>query len=357
MNKVIKAVALYCKSGSSDKEYRLQITEIDDAVYNVDFMYGRRGQALKCGTKNKIPLGIEAAEKIYNSILKEKLTDSPPYIAVSESYYGVMGTAPVVQASNESIFIPHLLKPIDEDAVEAFLKDNLYCMQEKMDGKHVTMEFSNHRLVVRNKKGKSIGFNEDIENYFDFPCFIDCEQIGDKFYVFDMMAFNGDSLHQHSYPNRIKLLNKYFDVPSPFKVLPVASGYMEKSRMYKRLLKDGKEGVVFKKVNADYEPGARNLSMVKFKFYSTLTAMVCDEGRGGKRSVGLKLHGDGEWINVGNVSIPINHEVPKPGDCVEIKYLYAYKGGSLFQPIYLGKRDDCDGSDCGLHQVKYKSEE
>jgi hypothetical protein len=34
--------------------------------------------------------------------------------------------------------------------------------------------------------------------------------------------------------------------------------------------------------------------------------------------------------------------------------LYAYKGGSLYQPVYLGVRDDV-GADC-LADLKYKSE-
>ena len=41
------------------------------------------------------------------------------------------------------------------------------------------------------------------------------------------------------------------------------------------------------------------------------------------------------------------------GDMVEIKYLYAYKGGSLYQPQYLGIRDDKDTPD-KESQLKFK---
>jgi len=48
---------------------------------------------------------------------------------------------------------------------------------------------------------------------------------------------------------------------------------------------------------------------------------------------------------VGNVTIPSNHEVPQVGDIVEVRYLYYFRGGSLYQPVYLGKRSDLEKSD------------
>jgi bifunctional non-homologous end joining protein LigD len=40
-----------------------------------------------------------------------------------------------------------------------------------------------------------------------------------------------------------------------------------------------------------------------------------------------------------------------------VKYLYAYKqSGSIYQPVYLGPRTDIPASECGVDQLKYKSE-
>jgi bifunctional non-homologous end joining protein LigD len=36
--------------------------------------------------------------------------------------------------------------------------------------------------------------------------------------------------------------------------------------------------------------------------------------------------------------------------------LYAFKGGSVFQPVYLGVREDLTQEDCTLDQLKYKAE-
>ena len=57
-----------------------------------------------------------------------------------------------------------------------------------------------------------------------------------------------------------------------------------------------------------------------------------------------------------NVTIPSNKAIPAAGALVEIRYLYAYKGGSLYQATYLNERDDIEAGDCVLGQLKYKAE-
>ena len=48
---------------------------------------------------------------------------------------------------------------------------------------------------------------------------------------------------------------------------------------------------------------------------------------------------DGALVGVGNVTIPVNHEIPGEGDLIHVRYLYAFRGGSLYQPVYLGSRE------------------
>jgi bifunctional non-homologous end joining protein LigD len=77
-----------------------------------------------------------------------------------------------------------------------------------------------------------------------------------------------------------------------------------------------------------------------------------------QRSVEIRLLNGEGWIPCGNVTIPANHQIPKVGQVVEIRYLYAFReSGVLFQPVYLGPRDDVEQSECLLTQVKYKPEE
>jgi bifunctional non-homologous end joining protein LigD len=58
---------------------------------------------------------------------------------------------------------------------------------------------------------------------------------------------------------------------------------------------------------------------------------------------------------VGNVTIPPNHTVPANGSIVEVRYLYAFPGGSVFQPVYLGQRDDVTRRECHVSQLKLKA--
>jgi bifunctional non-homologous end joining protein LigD len=64
------------------------------------------------------------------------------------------------------------------------------------------------------------------------------------------------------------------------------------------------------------------------------------------------------WQHCGNVTIPANHPVPLIGHVIEVRYLYAHpESNALYQPVYLGPRDDVDVSECVLRQVKFKPED
>lgn len=88
------------------------------------------------------------------------------------------------------------------------------------------------------------------------------------------------------------------------------------------------------------------------------TASFVVSGANEQRSVALRvLSPVGEWIPVGNCTVPENHAVPEPGTVVEVRYLYAYPGGDLAQPSYLGPRSDIAPEECVAGQLKFKSEE
>jgi bifunctional non-homologous end joining protein LigD len=117
--------------------------------------------------------------------------------------------------------------------------------------------------------------------------------------------------------------------------------------------------MVFKHIDASYVPGRPNSggTHLKFKLTASCTCKVVCQNPG-KRSVSLAVYqhpGDG-WVEVGNVTIPPNFPVPKAGILAEIKYLYAYSGGSLYQPVYLGSRTDVDCAD-SVNSLKFKQDE
>ena len=70
----------------------------------------------------------------------------------------------------------------------------------------------------------------------------------------------------------------------------------------------------------------------------------------------LQILGSQGWKPAGNVTIPANQPLPRPGDVVEIRYLYAFpESGVLFQPVCLGIRTDITAAECVTRQLKFKA--
>jgi bifunctional non-homologous end joining protein LigD len=61
-------------------------------------------------------------------------------------------------------------------------------------------------------------------------------------------------------------------------------------------------------------------------------------------------------VGAGNVTIPPDHPIPAVGQVAEVRYLYAMpESGALFQPVYLGTRDDIEPGECLRSQLKFKA--
>ena len=264
-------------------------------------------------------------------------------------------------------FVPHLLLPvIDEAAMEQFLEDNNYCIQEKKDGKHFTIKRIDGEVFVRNKLGKIINYPEALVEALggiEGDIHLDAEGIGMVYHVFDIMHLDNKDLTGRGYEARHSKLKEIEEdlccdrSEVTFKIVPLHKGKAQKKAFYDRMMKKGKEGVVFKKLDAPYRSAARNSDMVKFKFYATLSARIC-AGRTGKNSIGLELLEKDQWVKIGNCTVSANKMFSiRVGQVAEIKYLYGYKGGSLYQPSFKEIRDDVLPGECLMSQVKYKSEE
>jgi bifunctional non-homologous end joining protein LigD len=378
MNEIVESIDLYFKEGTSDKEYHLQLVHLA-ATYAVDFQYGRRGSTLKTGRKIELHL-LEQAKEVYDAVKSEKLGKGYHEGEGGTSYVPAGNSAPVPvneprkeiisvgvgrkvawEAPKPEPMIPQLLNPIEETEVEKYLNDPAWGMQEKKDGKHQMIRVVDGVMTVYNKKGKEIGYpSEWAESVTVQNVILDGEAIGEVFHAFDLLEVNGKDFRTKSYSDRyaqLSFLLKAGKLGERVVVVPLWTT-SEKRISYEQLKKNKKEGVVFKRLSATYKPGrpSDGGDMLKSKFYATLTARVA-KGREGKHSVGLELLDGKVWVNVGNVTVAQNKELPSVGSHVEIRYLYGYKGGSLYQPTYLNPRDDTDDSDCRIAQVKYKSEE
>jgi bifunctional non-homologous end joining protein LigD len=134
----------------------------------------------------------------------------------------------------------------------------------------------------------------------------------------------------------------------------------QKKKLFYEIKAARGEGVVFKKKDAVYIPGrpASGGDCLKFKFKASATCRVLNIN-GSKRSVSILVRNDNpdfegpKEIQVGNVTILPNFEIPTPGELIEVEYLYSYPGGALYQPIYKGPRPDKDTADL-YSSLKFK---
>jgi len=229
-----------------------------------------------------------------------------------------------------------------------------WCAQEKFDGKRVQLRKSGAEIVAANRNGLSIGFPDTLTAQLsrvsgDFT--IDGESVGETFYAFDLLEdARGDWRHA-SYRDRLEALQAQFGKLG--RNIVVATTAMGKSK--RTFLADLKAAA--KRASCSRtcgRPGQRDgppagAAPFKCKFWATCSCVVTKVNA--RRSVEIALSGR----SVGNVTIPPNHDIPAIGQVVEIRYLYVTgPGGSLYQPVYLGVRDDVRAEDCTVERQRLK---
>lgn len=353
-------ITLYYREGSSDKIYQAAI-EPSGTGFVVTFAYGRRDSTLKTGTKTHLPVAHETARKIYDKLVKEK---------TAKGYTPGESGTPYQQtdkAERATGIVPQLLNPIDESEVDGLLANDDWWMQEKFDGKRVLIRKDGDVVIGINRTGLTIDLPQSIVSAVRLldtgTCLLDGEAVGDVFVAFDLLDEANLDLRPHAYHQRYAHLVDLVDTApaDAIRYAETAVGADAKQAMLGSLKGAEKEGVVFKLKDAPYTPGRPNTGgpQRKFKFYATASCLVAGTN-GAKRSVKLELLGDGgaggdKRVGIGNVTIPGNHATPAKGDIVEVRFLYAYRGGSLYQPVYLGKREDVDADACTIAQLKFKA--
>jgi bifunctional non-homologous end joining protein LigD len=213
-----------------------------------------------------------------------------------------------------------------------------------------------------NKKGQVVEchpeIRDDLLQKWGGTYHIDGEEIGNKFYAFDMLHIGGVNLTMRSFQDRHEMLANAILTgrdSTSLVTVPLAKTEAEKRAMYAKLKADGREGIVFKCLSARVTQGRPNSGgdQFKFKFWKSATCIVTKVNDA--RSVAVSgIDDSGALVPLGNCSIQVNRSIPPVGRLIEVKYLYYFAGGSLFQPSYKGVRDDCDYSDCHISKLHLK---
>jgi bifunctional non-homologous end joining protein LigD len=346
----LKSISLYYKDGKSDKVYHTQI-EQEGVGFIVNFQYGRRGATLTGGTKTKEPVNLDVAERAFESLVKEKMGKG---YTVGED--GAIFTTEDLGDRVTGIF-PQLLNEVEEEDLEEYFLNPNWLMQEKYDGRRLLIKKSSAENIAINKKGLAIFIVKEVMDLIKsvpVDIVVDGEIIGNRYYIFDILEYNGIDLRSKSVQERYDILKNIEEI----KDYVVASYVTEEGKrdLFKRLKEDGKEGVVFKEIHSTYIPGRPSSggNQIKFKFWKSATVVV-DSIHKTKRSVGVAVYRQNEKVLIGNVTISTKYNIPSINEIVEVVYLYCTQGDSLYQSKYKGIRDDQVLSDCLYSQLKFKA--
>ena len=348
-----KSVTLYYRNAGSDKVYHARIEE-QDAGYIVTYSYGRRGSTLTTGTKTTSPVDFDSAVKVFDKLIAGKKAKGYTEGANGEPYRHTD------KAGQVSGLTPQLLNTIDDCEVARIVNDPSWLMQEKHDGRRLMLRKAGESIEGINKLGLVVAVASPImQAALDLPgdFIVDGEAIGDHFHVFDLLGRDGIDLREQSYADRYRALTALIGDGQSAHIHRVDAWIESADKANQLAVFRAKhaEGVVFKRVDAPYVPGRPNSrgTQLKSKFVESVSALVVKINS--QRSVAVGLL-DGEQLRpVGNVSVPANHPIPDEGDVVEVRYLHAYEGGSLYQPVFLGVRDDIEARECVVGQLKYKA--
>jgi bifunctional non-homologous end joining protein LigD len=241
-------------------------------------------------------------------------------------------------------------------------------MQEKMDGVRQIVECRAGTVTAGNRNGLTVAVSAAIAEAvlaLDPDCVLDGEAIGDVYWPFDLLSFDGNDITHRSATYRLQLLIAMLKARPSKAIGRVRTAFSEREKqaLLNTIRAERGEGVVFKNAHAGYSPGrpASGGDALKHKFKASATCAVLSHNPGkrsillGVRDVSASVSCQSPFVEIGNVTIPANHPLPPPGSVAEIEYLYAFPGGALFQPVYKGPRPDKHFPDA-YTSLKFKRE-
>ena len=355
-----KSINLFKTEGSSDKVYNVELKQLD-GTWAVHAFNGRRGKPLKLQNKGE-GLDYGAALAIFDKTVKSKIkggyTEHEDGVSFSSSAFAGEKTAFRAQLLNE-ITLEEALQLGDE-----------WLVQEKHDGERRGLYESDDGPIYANRDGIATGVQTTIDAAFRQFCafaapgvHLDAEDMGDHVQVFDVIKHTTLS-ENATFGERADCLAMLADLSHDtgsnatlrFNV-PVPAPEFFRTRLAE-IQERGGEGFVLRHRDSVYTPGRPHSGgmALKVKFWKDVTCRV-GQSREGKRSVGLELLDESNaWTAVGNVTIPANADIPAQGSLIDVKYLYAYQGGSIYQPTFKCVRTDIPEEDCRMDRLHYKGE-
>lgn len=348
---ILASTTLHSPKDGADKLYVPAIVANPNGGFDLTAQSGKRGGTLVLQKTKFVGVDEPTARKEYAKLIASKIKGSSAYRPLDND---VTALAVATERDGQSAGVPvMLLSLVSRTELGERLSDPSWVWQEKKDGERRGIIVAGGEAVGYDRKGNVVPLPSNIvaAALATLPAgtTLDAEIIGDTLHVFDALAIDGTDVSALGFVERHHRLSSIVGASAAPAVVVVP---LLTAAQATALIGANVEGIVGKKATAPYRDGRKHGAAVKFKNWNTATVQVHREND--VRSVGVSVYRDGERIDVGNVTIPPNATIPTPGTFVEVRYLYAYPNGSLYQPTFLAQRNDVGAGDASIAQLVYK---
>jgi len=376
----LSQVALENRTGGSDKVYIIQVQQNDGPAgteYIAIGYYGKRPSPSSTAEKYRGP-SRASAQAAADRLENQKRTKSgytnmsgvtpgvriPGMPAGAPVFGGVSAPSPTPTAAAVAAavgIVPMRANPLDEKDLEQYLTDPDWVAQRKYDGERSPVSIRRSGISATNLSAKPRTLAADSEASLkklvartDFSeereTLVDGEELpGGIFVIYDVVTLRDNDVRKQGFDERFSALEDLLADHLGL-LAPTAWTEAEKRAMLAQARAENWEGLMFRKASAPYFNG-RTSDILKFKLWASATCRVLT-ANGSTRSVGIAVReADGSETTAGNVTVPVNQDIPDTDALVEVRYLYVTAGGKLYQPTLLQVRTDKDEEGADLRST------
>jgi bifunctional non-homologous end joining protein LigD len=258
---------------------------------------------------------------------------------------------------------PMLCRTAEMRSVNRYLEDDNWWAQQKLDGDRLVVHVVNGKVSALNRDGQPRSLPVPAAVLRQFAAFPD-EWVFDgelmatgEYLMFDLPFAASLVRPEHPYSFRFEVLERLYSGPvwQPdrcLRLLPPARTTPAKRTLLAQLRARGAEGLVLRHVDGSYRPGKRSDRALKAKFLHTADVIVDEVGVEGRNNCTFRLFRSGELVPAGSCSLEARPRV-RPGDVIEVRYLYASDTGLLYQPVMMRVRRDKSPIECDVDQLQF----
>jgi len=245
--------------------------------------------------------------------------------------------------------------------LSGLIQNDDWAAEQKFDGQRFMVQVMDREARAFNRKGDELNMPNHLGAIFDYKGFLgtwvfDGELVDDCYNVFDMLALQSLDLTQKPWKLRKAALEAVtkseWEHRGFIRCVPSADTTFKKEELLVAVTNQNLEGIVFKHKESKYRSGKSNL-WAKYKITDTCDAIVTELCRKGKdQAVTVSLYHEGQLIEVSGVKIPLDMVGKIKLDMIlEIRYLYSTANNKLYQPAFLGIREDKIATECTTDQL------